>query len=52
LEKFTSYLLQDKKKKDQSVQLIMVNQPGECRVQEILFQELIKKIEAHEEFKR
>ena len=52
LEKFTSYLLQDKKKKDQSVQLIMVNQPGECRVQEILFQELIKKIEAHEEFNR
>jgi 3-dehydroquinate synthetase len=44
-------MLQDKKKNQTSIRLVLLNKVGSCYVQEIIFQDFLKKIEAHEDFK-
>jgi 3-dehydroquinate synthetase len=51
VDKFKNYMLQDKKKNQTSIRLVLLNKVGSCYVQEMNFQDFLKKIEAHEDFK-
>lgn len=51
VDKFKNYLLQDKKKNQNMLSLVMIKSVGSCFVQEMNMQEFLKKIEAHEEFR-
>jgi 3-dehydroquinate synthase len=50
VDKFKNYMLQDKKKNQTSIRLVLLNKVGSCYVQEMNFQDFLKKIEAHEDF--
>ena len=51
VDKFKNYMLQDKKKNQTSLRLVLLTKVGSCYVEEIKFQDFLKKIEAHEDFK-
>ena len=51
VNKFKNYMLQDKKKNQTSLRLVLLTKVGSCYVEEIKFQDFLKKIEAHEDFK-
>ncbi|MBA2405045.1 MAG: 3-dehydroquinate synthase [Bdellovibrionales bacterium] len=52
VDKFKNYLLQDKKKVQDVIRLVLIKEAGSCFVKEMNMQDFINHIEAHEDFKR
>jgi 3-dehydroquinate synthase len=52
IDKFKQYLVQDKKKSDNKIKLVLVRDIGDCFIQEMDLKEFFKKIGDYEQFHR